>query len=57
MDIANTIDPIVSIEGDKYVRVTVSASSQIVADDIRSVIENNAEISFRDFENNLLATG
>ena len=57
LDIANTIDPIVSVEGDKYVRVTVSASSQIVADDIRSVIENNAEISFRDFENNLLATG
>ena len=57
LDIANIIDPIVSVEGNKYVRVTVSASSQIVADDIRSVIENNAEISFRDFENNLLATG
>lgn len=57
LDISNTIDPIVSVEGDKYVRVTVSASSQLVADDIRSIIENNAEISFRDFENNLLATG
>lgn len=57
LDIANTIDPIVSVEGDKYVRVTVSASNQIIADDIRSIIENNAEISFRDFENNLLATG
>ena len=57
LDIANTIDPIVSVEGDKYVRVTVSASNQIVADDIRNIIENNAEISFRDFENNLLATG
>ena len=57
LDISNIIDPIVSVEGNKYVRVTVSASSQIVADDIRDVIENNAEISFRDFENNLLATG
>lgn len=57
LDIANTIDPIVSVEGNKYVRVTVSASNQIIADDIRSIIENNAEISFRDFENNLLATG
>ena len=57
LDISNIIDPIVSVEGDKYVRVTVSASNQIVADEIRSVIENNAEISFRDFENNLLATG
>jgi SecD/SecF fusion protein len=57
LDIANTIDPIVSVEGNKYVRVTVSASSQLVADDIRNTIENNAEISFRDFENNLLATG
>lgn len=57
LDIANIIDPIVSIEGNKYVRVTVSASSQLVADDIRSIIENNAEISFRDYQNNLLATG
>ncbi len=57
LDIANTIDPIVSVEGGEYVRVTVSASNQIVADEIRDVIENNAEISFRDFENNLLATG
>lgn len=57
LDISNVIDPIVSIEGEKYVRVTVSASSQLVADDIRSVIENNAQISFRDYENNLMATG
>lgn len=57
LDIANIIDPIVSVEGDKYVRVTVSASNQIVADEIRDTIENNAEITFRDFENNLLATG
>lgn len=57
LDIANIIDPIVSVESNEYVRVTVSASSQIVADEIRNVIENNAEISFRDFENNLLATG
>ena len=57
LDIANIIDPIVSVEGNKYVRVTVSASSQIVADEIREVIENNAEITFRDFEDNLKATG
>lgn len=57
LDIANIIDPIVSVESNEYVRVTVSASSQIVADEIRDVIETNAEISFRDFENNLLATG
>lgn len=57
LDIANTIDPIVSVEGGEYVRVTVSAANQIVADEIRDIIENNAEISFRDFENNLLATG
>ena len=57
LDISNTIDPIVSVEGNKYVRVTVSATSQLVADDIRNIIENNAEISFRDYENNLLATG
>lgn len=57
LDIANIIDPIVSVEGNKYVRVTVSASSQLVADDIRNVIENNAEISFRDYQNKLLATG
>lgn len=57
LDIANVIDPIVSVEGNKYVRVTVSSSSQIVADDIREVIETNAEISFRSYEDELLATG
>lgn len=57
LDISNIIDPIVSVEGDKYVRVTVSASSQIIADEIRDVIENNAEITFRDYQDNLLATG
>lgn len=57
LDIANVIDPIVSIEGEKYVRVTVSASSQIVADDIRDVIESGSDITFRDANNNLKATG
>ncbi len=57
LDISNIIDPIVSTEGNNYVRVTVSASNQIIADEIREVIENNAEISFRDYQNNLLATG
>ena len=57
LDIANVIDPIVSIEGEKYVRVTVSASSQIVADNIRDIIESGSEITFRDTYNNLKATG
>lgn len=57
LDISNVLDPIVSVEGNKYVRVTVSSSNQIVADEIRETIESSAEISFRDFENNLLATG
>lgn len=57
LDIANVIDPVVSIEGDKYVRVTVSSSSQIVSDEIRDVIETNAEISFRCYKDLLLATG
>lgn len=57
LDISNVLDPIVSVEGNKYVRVTVSSSNQIVADEIRETIESSAEISFRDYENNLLATG
>lgn len=57
LDISNVLDPIVSIEGNKYVRVTVSSSNQIVADEIRETIESSAEISFRDYQNNLLATG
>lgn len=57
LDIANVIDPIVSIEGNKYIRVTVSSSSQIVADEIRDVIETSAEISFRCYKDLLLATG
>jgi SecD/SecF fusion protein len=47
LDIANTIDPIVSVENNEYVRVTVSASNQIVADEIRDIIENSAEITNR----------
>lgn len=57
LDIANVIDPIVSIEGDKFVRVTVSASSQMIADDIRDIIESGSDITFRDTQNNLKATG
>lgn len=57
LDIANVIDPIVSIEGEKYVRVTVSASSQIIADNIRDIIESGSDITFRDVNNNLKATG
>lgn len=57
LDIANVIDPIVSVEGNRFIRVTVSSSSQIVADEIRDVIETSAEISFRCYKDLLLATG
>lgn len=57
LDISNVLDPVISVEGEKYVRVTVSASNQLVADDIREIIESSSEITFRDASNNLMATG
>lgn len=57
LDIANVINPTVSKEGNKYIRVTVSSSNQILSDNIRNIIESDTEITFRDTENTLLATG
>lgn len=57
LDVASVIDPIVSVEGEKYIRVTVSSSSQIVSDEIRDIVESGSEITFRDTSNNLKATG
>lgn len=57
LEIANVVSYSVSKEGGKYIRVSVATPSVNDANEIKEVIEANSEITFRDQNNNLLATG
>ena len=43
-------------EGEKFIRVSVATASLVEANRIKKIIEEKSEISFRDYQNNLLAT-
>lgn len=53
---ANIINPLVEKEGEKFIRVSVATASLVEANRIKKIIEEKSEISFRDYQNNLLAT-
>ena len=57
VDIAGVKNPQVAIEGDNRVRVTVAASSEEAAQSIRDLIESDADISFRDINDEDLTGG
>lgn len=59
LDINGVTDAIVTVEDGNYIRVNVTSKNQIISDEIRNLVQNNEsyEISFRDTEDNLLATG
>lgn len=59
LDINEKSDAVITVENGNYVRVNVTSGSQINTDEIRNLLENKElyEISFRDAENNLLASG
>ena len=58
LDINGVTDAIVTVEDGNYIRVNVTSKNQIISDEIRNLVQNNEsyEISFRDTEDNLLAT-
>lgn len=49
--------PQVSVENDEYLRVTVPAKNETELTQIRYTLMNNAKITIRDNQNNLLANG
>lgn len=59
LDINGITDSIITVEDGKYIRANVTSKNQIISDEIREAIQNNEsyEITFRDAEDNLLATG
>lgn len=59
LEINGVRDAIVTVEDGDYVRVNVTTNNQMESDRIRDLIQNSDsyEISFRDAEDNLLATG
>jgi len=59
LDINEISDSILTVENGNYIRANVTSKSQIISDQIKNAIQNpeSYEISFRDSENNLLATG
>lgn len=56
IDIAGVKNPLITIEGRDSVRVTVASRSEQETRSIRSLLTSNAEISFRDVNDRLLAT-
>lgn len=56
VDIAGVKNPMISIEGDDMIRVTVASSSEKETEEIRELISSNAQITFRDSNDKLLAT-
>lgn len=56
VDIAGVKNPQIEIEEPDYVRITVASKSETGTEDIRQLLSSNAEITFRDSSNNLLAT-
>ena len=59
LDINEISDAIITVENGNYIRANVTSKSQIISDKIKNTIQNSEsyEITFRDSENNLLATG
>ena len=59
LDINGINDAIVTVEDGNYIRANVTSKNQIISDEIRDLIQNSNsyEISFRDAQDNLLATG
>ena len=56
IDIAGVKNPLITIEGRDSIRVTVASRSEQETRSIRSLLTSNAEISFRDVNDRLLAT-
>lgn len=56
IDIAGVKNPQISTEGDDMIRVTVASKKESETKSIRDLLTSNAEISFRDVNDNLLAT-
>ena len=59
LDINGIDDSIITVEDGNYIRVNVTSKNQIISDEIRNLIQNpeSYEITFRDANNTLLATG
>lgn len=59
LDINGIRDSIITVEDGNYIRANVTSKNQIISDEIRDIIQNNEsyEITFRDAEDKLLATG
>lgn len=56
IDIAGVKNPQISIEGTDMVRVTIASKNESETASIRELLASNAEITFRDVNDNLLAT-
>ena len=56
IDIAGVKNPQISIEGNDMVRVTIASKNEAETTEIRELLTSNAEITFRDVDDNLLAT-
>lgn len=59
LDINDVNNAIVTVEDGNYIRANVTSKNQIISDEIKNLIQNSDsyEISFRDAQDNLLATG
>ncbi len=56
IDIAGVKNPQISIEGNDNVRVTIASKNEAETNAIRSLLTSNAEITFRDVNDTLLAS-
>ena len=56
VDIAGVKNPLISVEGNDMIRVTVASSNEKETEAIRELITSNAQITFRDTQDKLLAT-
>jgi SecD/SecF fusion protein len=56
IDIAGVKNPLITIEGRDSIRVTVASRSEQETREIRNLLTSNAEITFRDVNDRLLAT-
>lgn len=56
IDIAGVKNPLITVEGDDMIRVTIASKNERETVAVRELVTSNAEITFRDTEDNLLAT-
>lgn len=56
VDIAGVKNPQITIEGDDMIRVTIASKTESDTRDLRELISSNAVITFRDTNDNLMAT-